>query len=294
MRLFQILIYILLFSMLFRMFNMKKNNGNLSKFIELVKLVNDEEAFLTKSQEEIEASQTEEERTKFQVLRLWGIAQHKRYDELDFDGLMQEIELKHLYEANKMNNDDTLFYYFLAIPNILYHDQMPERIDALFSRLEDQLDSFESRLDYNIGKACKQYFEGNQETAVAFFEKVMEGDYGEFSYAKQLIGLYKETVAIMLLKYYQDQNNEEKFKEYEALGAEYYTTRIGGNMISNIGLVIPGVTNVGVTAVDSEETADIIDAEVEEHEEEKEEKEISVEEESETGTSFTGSGDSEE
>ncbi len=295
----QILLYILMLFLIFRLFAQRRQNVNMSKFIELVKLVNNEEEFLRKSQEEIDASETDEERTKFQVLRLWGIAQHARYDEFDFDGLLQDIELKYLFENSKMNNDDTLFYFFLAIPNILYRDQETEKMAAMFDKMEDYLPQFENRLDYEIGKANREFYEGDQEKAVVFYEKVMEGDYGEYTYSKQLIGLYKETVAIMLLKYYQDNGNDEKFKEYESLGAEYYTTRIGGNMIKNINLVIPGVTNVSVTDVSADENEDtdenVIDAEIVEHSEDESEtelneepKEISVEEESDTGTTFGG------
>lgn len=282
----QILLYVMLFYFLFRMLITGSANKRVNKVVELIKLLDKEEEFVERANLEIEAAKTQDERTKFQILKVWGKVYHKDYT--DFTEDMDAIDLSTLIENTKMNNDDSFFYYFLAIPNGLQADGEFEKIEYLFSKTEEKKDLYVHRLDYALGLACNKNYRKQEDEGREFFENLMNGDYGEYTYSRQLIGLYKQIAGSMLVPFYENdyaldssEENATKLKEMQDVEASFQQVHIGEIWLRNIGLE--------KTPEQTEENHEVIDAEVVKESEEETEKEI--EDSTESGDSFVSEDD---
>lgn len=293
MDIFLILLYAVMIYMIFRMLAMRKVNKKMSKLIDLVKVLEDREAFMTKADENIEAAATDEERTKFQILKLWGLCYHKEYE--NYERLLDEINPSVLI-ASKSTNDDSFFYLLLAVPNILQADERWDELKKLEEKTENNREEFEKRLDYQISVHCLKYYRNEDDKGFAFFESVMEGNYGEYFYNRQLIGLYKETVATMLIKEYENKGDMEHYDEMKSICEQYQQTRIGDMWLKNMGIILgdypPSAYEERIPEKHEEEKQnDVIEAETEEHPSENIEELV---ENTESGTSFVNEEENQE
>ena len=72
---------------------------------------------------------------------------------------------------------------------------------------------FEPYLFHELGKALKKYYYKQEDLGRSMYEKMDSGDYGEFRYSKQLIGIYKNISSTMMAGIALQQNDEELFEE---------------------------------------------------------------------------------
>lgn len=285
MNIFLILLYVVMVYMIFRMLAMRKVSKKMSKLIDLVKVLEDKEAFMMMADEDIETAATDEEKTKFQILKLWGLCYHKEYPQ--YETLLEEINPSILF-ASKSTNDDSFFYLLLAIPNILQADGRWEELKKLEEKTENNREEYEKRLDYQVAVNCLKYYRNEDDRGFAFFESVMEGNYGEYFYNRQLIGLYKETVATMLIKPYEEKGDMEHYDEMKSICEQYQQTRIGDMWLKNMGIILgdypPSEYEERIPESHEEnKNEDVIEAETEEHKEETIEDLV---DNTESGTSF--------
>ena len=232
-----LLLYIVIIVMLFKTFAMRKQNKKMNKIIDLIKMLEEKDAYFTRADECIATAASEEEKTKFIVLKLWGLSYHKMYSE--FLGLLEQLDITTLVpNQNDPHNDDSFFYLVLAIPNILQANNRWDEIKALQDKILANLDLFKNRLDYQIGQYCLQYYKNEGDKGFAFFEKIMDGEYEGLRYDKQLIGLYKQTVAVMLLKQYEERDDMEHYDEMKCMCENYRQTRIGEMWLNNMGIIL--------------------------------------------------------
>lgn len=165
-------------------------------------------------------------RNKLNVIKLWGKAYHKHTEE--YDNILEDTNLDYLFKQGKNgltieSNEDAFFYLSLAIPNMLYGNGLNEERKKVWAKLSTKKDILDDQLVVKIGEACEKYYDGKEDKGQSFFEKVLEGDYGEFKYSKSLIGLYKEICTTMLYKIY-DENNDERKEECKPT-VEIFATR---------------------------------------------------------------------
>ena len=139
-----LLLYVLLIYMIINLVVQKRAGGRINRVVEVIKLIEDKDAFLQKAQEEIDASKTNEDKTKFEILKLWGEVYHQEYTE--FDEIVSSLNLECLLANKKMNNDDSFFYYLLAIPNLLQADGQMDKIHTMMDKVNTE--EYTHRLDY--------------------------------------------------------------------------------------------------------------------------------------------------
>lgn len=282
-----LVLYAIMIYMIIRMFAMRKINRKMDKVIQLVKILEDKEAFMQMADEDIRNAATEMEKTKFQILKLWGMCHHGMYD--GFDELLSEIRPEALI-GTKTTNDDSFFYLFLAVPNILQAAGREEEMETLLHKIEENREMYEGRLDYQIAMNCMRYYRHEDDRGFAFFASVMDGDYGQYTYNRQLIGLYKQTVASMLLEQYEEKQDHDHYEEMKSICEEFQQTRIGEMWLQNLNIHLPGAE-----AEKAEEEQTSSEVKEEENEEKTEETSEDASAEmtdlsagSESGTSFVG------
>lgn len=284
MSLFSIVCFIIMIILIVQMIAQAKANKTIQPIINLIRKIDDRDAFLEGCDSGIAKAKSEMEKTKYQVLKLWGLSTYGMYEE--YDELLPQVNTAALLGNKKAPNDDSLFYMVLAIPNILQKNHDEERADALLAKVKNEVSGAERRLDYQVGMACLDAYFDRNDKGVSFFEGVMDGDYGDYDYQKNLISLYKEVVAAMLYKHYSVTGESEKLEDVKPMAESFNETRIGETWLKNIGAEMPSETEEEDEENSSDETEENTEEEKEEKADEPEDAQETSDGLSETGTSF--------
>lgn len=209
---YTVIIFLFLAFTLFRSFKIIKAGRANKVVVETIQKVANEEEFdaaLAANKE----NATSEVKTKLQLVELWGKAFHKHTD--NYPELIKDINLQELLvNTNKglsiEKNEDSFFYLCLAIPNMLYGNNLNSERELIKNKIKEIYDETSNQLVVAIGENCDKYYDGKDDKGQSFFEKVLDGDYGEYKYSKSLIGLYKEICNAMLYKIYDEKNDARK------------------------------------------------------------------------------------
>lgn len=267
----EIILYAIMVVMIIRIFLLNKKTKKSKKLISCVNSIGNEKEFFenVKTFEE-EMKDDPEFLNKGRVIHLWGMAFHKHF--LDFDAKMNEIDCSALM-INKKNfvsiseDEDAFFYLYLGIPNILEKDEMPQYRRKLKEKMSEYDQVLNDQLVRALSEEINKFYENEDDRGLAFYEKLLEGDYKDYEYSKSLVGLYKSIANAHAAKIYQDQGNTEKYEECVPMLENFAESGIGERWIKGLGLEVK-------KKEDESEVFDVEDTDEEEiNEEEKEEKE---------------------
>lgn len=123
-RLVTFAMYFAIAYLVIKMFISSKRNGKNKMIIDAVRLINEKDMFFNRVDQLISTVNDPEFANKGRVLKLWGCAYHQDFSE--FDSTLQELDIDSLIEDKKGvksidTNEDSFFYLYLAIPNVLHH-----------------------------------------------------------------------------------------------------------------------------------------------------------------------------
>ena len=123
-RLVTFAMYFAIAYLVIKMFISSKRNGKNKMIIDTVRLINEKDMFFNRVDQLISTVNDPEFANKGRVLKLWGCAYHQDFSE--FDSTLQELDIDSLIEDKKGvksidTNEDSFFYLYLAIPNVLHH-----------------------------------------------------------------------------------------------------------------------------------------------------------------------------
>lgn len=286
--LFNILLYVVMIYMIFRMFSMNKGVNRRRKIIYVVNQIQDEAAFYEAADELISSEEDEVIRNKTRIIRLWGTVYHKNLDHFEED--LNEIDLEPLFIDKKgvvtiETDEDSFFYLLLTMPNMLYglgRDDLRSKVFEKVSQYEDRLNN---KLIMAIAEHCNLFYDGKDDLGEEFFRNIDQGEYPGYMYSKQLIGIYKNICDTMLCRILSDRN--EDYSEFEIYAESFAKTGVGKRWIEVLGL--------NIKAPDTDENNDYETfEETEDVPQEIEEAPVSEEEFSEEETSETEETDKEE
>lgn len=286
--LFNILLYVVMIYMIFRMFSMNKGVNRRRKIIYVVNQIQDEAAFYEAADELISSEEDEVIRNKTRIIRLWGTVYHKNLDHFEED--LNEIDLEPLFIDKKgvvtiETDEDSFFYLLLTMPNMLYglgRDDLRSKVFEKVSQYEDRLNN---KLIMAIAEHCNLFYDGKDDLGEEFFRNIDQGEYPGYMYSKQLIGIYKNICDTMLCRILSDRN--EDYSEFEIYAESFAKTGVGKRWIEVLGL--------NIKAPDTDENNDYETfEETEDVPQEIEEAPVSEEEFSEEETSKTEETDKEE
>jgi len=240
MKLFNIVLYIILAVMLVRTFLLSKRNKKTQELMLLVRELDDEQSFFDKIDEYINSIDDAEFAEKAKVIRLWGVCFHGRYER--FEKALESLQLDPIVTSKNGRsitpNEDSFFYLSLAIPQQLYVDGKNEELEMLKEKLSSISDLLDGQLVTAISEQLEPFYTRTGDKGKTFFEKVMDGDYGEYAYSKNLIGLYKDIIAVMLAKIYEEEGNTEKYEEVLPIVQSFMDSRVGNKWVKGAGLNI--------------------------------------------------------
>ena len=213
--LYQIFLLALLGYMIFRIIQLRKLQKNTNAVIDAIRKIDDEEAFFNHVEEQLTKATDPLTITKLNITKLWGEAIYKRGE--DFLKTLDKVDIQSLIaiknqESSIEANEDSFFYLYLSIPNILFGNKMDKEREALLKKTDSVDSILSNQLVVKLAKSCNQFYDQEGDLGESFYGKVLEGDYGDYKYSKQLISIYKSIANSMLAKVHEEkqiENNED-------------------------------------------------------------------------------------
>lgn len=285
-----IVLYGVIIVMMFNILQTSKRQKKRKDLIDLVNMIKDPEFFFQKGDEVLEKYKDDPEiLNKARVVMLWGISYHKQYEK--FRDMLASIDMNPLIE-NKKNglsidlNEDSFFYMYLGIPNILYQDKQDELRDLLKEKMQEFDEKLTGQLVREISLEINKYYTNEDDRGLVFYEKVLDGNYGQYTYSKTMIGLYKSIVNAMAARIYLDNGETEKYQAAEGMVKDFDESGVGHRWLQSLDIhfATPSEDELDQNAEDNDKEtfeitnesakkADVIDAEVVKEEEKKEDQE---------------------
>ncbi|MEG0733997.1 hypothetical protein [Anaerorhabdus sp.] len=196
-------------------FLIRRNMKN-KRIVDCITAFDDESLFFDKINTYLETMKDPEFMMKGKILKLWGTVYYEHNDEIL--PLLHEIDIiplidnKGFFKKDKVQlNEDSFYYLFIACVNTLYGRNDVEKLEEFMNKIIGYEELLKPNLVYQIAMQTFNLYENKNDLGEAFYKRVLEGDYSEYKYAKQLIGLYKELCAAYLAKIYSLQNRESEY-----------------------------------------------------------------------------------
>ena len=263
--LFNVLIYVLVLYMFFSFMTVKKRTKKNQKLISVISSVRHPEEFYVDIEDLINetAGKDPEMEHKARIVKLWGMTYNKNY--FKFEETLNEINLNALVRNIKGHsdiqaNEDSFFYFMLAVPNMLAADGQKELRELVDAKLKEAESILDKQLITALYENFNKFYDETDDKGVAFYEDVLAGEYAGYYYSKSLIGLYKDLVTCMLAQVYVDNGETEKYEEVKADVERFMKSGVGERWIRNLNLPVklPVYDEDGylVEEEEKEETAD--------------------------------------
>ncbi len=233
---------VLLVLIVFSFYNAWKNRGN-QKIVKILRYFSDHEAFRKALSTEKAKKHSAADEAKLYALQIWGGVFHQD-EELFRDGL-ENIDMEGLLEKRGGRTklpgmgESALFWLYLFAPNNLYSRKNMEWMDDLYARLDTIRDELSDQLVVQLGEANRKYYYGLEDQGLSFYEKLLDGDYGDLHYLKELIQYYKDIAAVMATTLYQKQGNTEKAEACQTYVDDFQGIAMGKRWEEEIGLLKP-------------------------------------------------------
>lgn len=213
--LINVILFVIAVVMMVKAMTLNKRNKKGKAVIDIVNSVDDEELFRQKADAMIQGDDIEFAQ-KARVLKLWGMAYHHNFR--GFESALNDINVDLLIRekngrVNIEPDEDSFFYLYLAIPNLL---EGAKRKD-LRMKVDEKMKAYDKLLSSHfcmrLHEAVTKFYDHQDDRGLSFFEKVLDGEYGDYVYAKSMIGLYKSIATTHAGVLYKEEGNTEKYEE---------------------------------------------------------------------------------
>ena len=244
-RLVTFAMYFAIAYLVIKMFISSKRNGKNKMIIDAVRLINEKDMFFNRVDQLISTVNDPEFANKGRVLKLWGCAYHQDFSE--FDSTLQELDIDSLIEDKKGvksidTNEDSFFYLYLAIPNVLHHVGRDDLRTTMHVKLQPYEEILENQLSKVLSDQLDKYYDSVDDRGQTFFEKLLEGDYEGYIYSRTMIGIYKNLANATLYKIYQDQAKFEQLEEMKPMLEQFAQTGVGKRWIQSLDITLDNTT----------------------------------------------------
>ena len=182
---------------------------------------------------------------KGRVLKLWGCAYHQDFSE--FDSTLQDLDIDSLIEDKKGvksidTNEDSFFYLYLAIPNVLHHVGRDDLRTTMHAKLQPYEELLGNQLTKALSDQFDKYYDSVNDRGQTFFEKLLEGDYEGYIYSRTMIGIYKNLANATLYKIYQDQAKFDQLEDMKPMLEKFAETGVGKRWIQSLDITLDSTT----------------------------------------------------
>ncbi len=240
-----IAMYIAMAYLVIKMFISSKRNGKNKMIIDAVRLINEKEVFFNRVDQLISTVNDPEFANKGRVLKLWGCAYHQDFSE--FDSTLQDLDIDSLIKDKKGvksidTNEDSFFYLYLAIPNVLHHVGRDDLRTTMHAKLQPYEELLGNQLTKALSDQFDKYYDSVDDRGQTFFEKLLEGDYEGYIYSRTMIGIYKNLANATLYKIYQDQAKFDQLEDMKPMLEKFAETGVGKRWIQSLDITLDSTT----------------------------------------------------
>lgn len=242
MNIWTLIMLFLIFYLGSQMLMMRRQSNDNNRMVRMLDAFQNEEEFFQTANEVISTETSPVLLEKEKVIKLWGEAYHNH--EEDFKNTLSEIKLEEFLRAPKGRkpydaNEDAFFYLYLVIPNNLYSKGRFDLIDLVNEKLKSVEDIFQTALVKKLSEENLKYYRKEEDKGKEFYKRVIEGDYAEYDYSKQLIRLYKGIVGAMLVSLCDENEEKELYEDAIAAAESFNQTNLGKRWLNEINVVLP-------------------------------------------------------
>ncbi|MBW9212510.1 MULTISPECIES: hypothetical protein [Terrabacteria group] len=238
-----IAIWVLIGYFIVRIFQTSRKNTKTKGLIEVIRYVDDEATFNDKIAilEDQFRDKNVEYFQKTEVLKLWGTLNHGRTG--SYTSILENIQVKQLVNYDKGasvgSNEDSFFYLYLSIPNLLYGLNELDLMNELFRKLEPITEQLPSEMVVQLGLQVKKYYQRQEDLGKAFYQSILEGDYETLKYSKNMISVYKSICSSLLAKIAQDENDIVTQDTHAEEIQHFASFSVGQRFLKNLGFRLP-------------------------------------------------------
>lgn len=227
--------------MLWKMLNMNKRNKKAKVIIDIVNSVEEKEIFYEKADAMIHGDDIEFS-NKAKVVKLWGMAYHN--DLKHFNEVLNDIQIDFLIGEKKGKADiepdeDSFFYLYLAIENMLEGIKRRDLRKLIDSKMQAYDEKLNDQFCKNLHDALTSFYDETGDRGLAFYEKVLSGDYGDYRYARSMIGLYKSIANAHAAVLYKENGNTEKYNECVPFLENFMEYGVGQRWLKVLKITLP-------------------------------------------------------
>ena len=254
MNLFTIITYVMLVYMAIRIIYLNRVRKRNAAMTELMQSASEPAVFKEKAARMMEENQKDPAFiNELKVFMIWEEALNQRYDE--FEENVKNLDMRNYLTAGRKGtgiDEISCFYLMQSIPNILYGNGNTDMIKVLDAKVDEIREDLEPQMVYQISKANTDMYTGTGDAARITYEKILEGDYEEMKYGRNMIGIYKHICSAMLAMYYKDKD-EAKYEENRSTLASFEGMNVGKRWLKNIGIEVPKAEEAAEEETQTEE-----------------------------------------
>ena len=231
---------VVLVYMIFRTASLGMRTKKNQDMIKILNQMDEPEEFYKEADAYIEANKDPEFAQKVAILRLFADAAYD-HDDL-FLKHLEELDINLLLDIGKKKkdgfsqNEDSFFYLYLAIPNML-ESKGKTGLDA---KLVEKMDAYKERLSRTMlvamNNSLHAYYNKEGDLGLAFDQSVLDGDYAQYTYSKQLVGLYKQMIEAKYTRLARDRGDTEAAGTYVDDLKHFSSSRLGKRWLSEFHL----------------------------------------------------------
>lgn len=238
-----LVMFVLLIYMVVRTFLLAKKNNKNKKLLKVLDEINDEQKFFEDADKVIDEEKDKTFAAKIEVLRIWGDVYYRRekafrehLSALDIDLLLHPQGSK----ADGFNeNEDSFFYLYTAIPNHLWSIGRNDLRAAVDEKLQPYHEALSNTFLSVMHDSFALFYDNKEDKGRSFYNAVSNGDYGQYRYNRQLIGLYKDMITVMQARLALDEGSADGIKPYEEDLRRFSETRLGARWMKELSVELP-------------------------------------------------------
>ena len=180
----------------------------------------------------IKYEKTEEYKNKARIIQLY----YELENDIDITNTFESLNIRYIFckkgilDNSLVNlNADSFVFIILAMIKA-YSKNNNKLVEDLSNKLKE-IENFDKRLEYQLILAIEDALIGTKSAGCEFMKRVLDGDYTDYKYEKNMIGLYKRTASSILAF------NNEDFDEYFRNDLHSYAkSLIGETMLKSLGI----------------------------------------------------------
>ena len=136
------------------------------------------------------------------------------------------------YVPEKINRNSDSFVWLLLNLSQARSKSMIDIMDKLYEKVTAYEDTLGKHVEYLVFKAAYNCLLEKDVKGIEFLNKLLAGEYGDYQYDKQLVGVFKKVAAALLV-----YSGEPIEKEDEDLLYDFALTQVGSRFLSDLELI---------------------------------------------------------